>query len=103
MVVIAGRARLSEKGLALRLTYASTAWVSASMPVSAVSRGGIDRVSSASITVASGRNAGPVQSIFSSVALSVMTVNWVASDPLPAVVGTAITGSAGPRFTCGAL
>ena len=33
-------------GLALRLTYASTAWSSASTPVSAVSRGGIDIVSS---------------------------------------------------------
>lgn len=103
MVRIAFRARPSENGLALRLTYASTACVSASMPVSAVSREGIDRVSSKSTTAATGRNAGPVQSIFSSVALSVMTVNWVASEPLPAVVGTAITGIAGPRLVRGAL
>ena len=43
-----------------------------------------------------GRNDSPGQSIFSSVSLSVMTVNWVASEPLPAVVGTAMMGSAGP-------
>ncbi len=56
-----------------------------------------------STTAAIGRNAGPRHIIFSSVALSVMTVTWVASEPLPAVVGTAITGRAGPRLTCGAL
>lgn len=48
---------------------------------------------------ATGRNASPGQSIFSSVALSVITVNRVASNPVPAVVGTAMIGSAGPELS----
>ena len=34
----------------------------------------------------------PGHNIFSSVSLSVMTVNWVASEPLPAVVGNGDDG-----------
>ncbi len=42
MVFIAASAKASVKRFAFRLTYASIAWVSESVPVSAVSRGGID-------------------------------------------------------------
>ena len=45
IVRIAESAKASETGFALRLTYASTACVRASTPVSAVSRAGIDIVS----------------------------------------------------------
>ena len=44
--VIAASARASENGLARRDTYASSAWVRLSTPVSAVVRGGTLKVSS---------------------------------------------------------
>ena len=74
MVFIADNARPSEIGFAFALTYASIAWVNASTPVSAVSLGGIDIVSSESTIDAIGRNDNPGHSIFSSVATSVMMV-----------------------------
>ena len=43
-----------------------------------------------------------MHSIFSSVTSSVTMVKRVASDPVPAVVGTAITGRPGRSWTWGA-
>ena len=65
------------------------AWVSVSMPVSAVRRKGQLSVSSKSTMAACGITPLPAISIFSSVSVSVMTVNLVTSDPVPAVVGMA--------------
>jgi hypothetical protein len=45
---------------------------------------------------ATGQQARPAISIFSSVSVSVMTVKRVTSEPVPAVVGIATTG--GPAF-----
>jgi len=59
------------------------------MPVAAVILGGTVMVNCGSITARSGIRDGPFKSIFTCVARSVMIVNWVASDPVPAVVGTA--------------
>ncbi|MCY1314633.1 hypothetical protein D9M70_653070 [compost metagenome] len=74
------------------LTYASMAWVSASIPVSAVTLGGKLRVSSKSTSAATGMKPAPTQSIFSSLFSSVMMVKRVTSEPVPAVVGMAMIG-----------
>ena len=56
---------------------------------------GAPSASAASTTAAVGTNAAPAQSIFSPVSESVATAKRVASAPVPAVVGTAISGVLG--------
>ena len=91
----------SVNGFAFLLTYASMAWVSASTPVSAVSRGGIDTVSSKSIDRGDRQERqSRAQHLLVGVAVG-DHVNCVASEPLPAVVGTAMIGSAGPVYSAG--
>ena len=89
--------------MARLLTKASSAWVRLSIPVSAVMRAGSVKVSSWSTTAASGSAPRPAISIFSSLAVSVMTVKRVASLPVPAVVGTQITGTAPVFAAAGTL
>ena len=72
-----------------RLTYASTAWVSASMPVAAVIGPGMPFMSSASSAAASGTSFGSTTTAFTCFTGSVTTAATVTSDPVPAVVGTA--------------
>ncbi len=45
-----------------------------------------------SMTARSGISTFPLSSILISFLVSVMMVNWVASDPVPAVVGIAMMG-----------
>ncbi len=75
------------------MTSVSTAWLTASMPVSAVTRGGWVRVSSGSSSAM--RNAARLspQAILAWVSASEIRANDWASLPVPAVVGTAIIGS----------
>ena len=84
-------------GLCCRQEYASTAWHSASMPVAAVMRGGSVRVMRGSSTAASGSRLPEMNSIFSARASSRTTATAVASEPVPAVVGTAMNGTCAPR------
>ena len=91
---IADKASASEIGLARLETYASSAWVRLSTPVSAVIRGGTVQLSSWSTMAARGRAPRPAISIFSSRSVSVTMVKRVASLPVPAVVGMQITGRA---------
>ena len=92
ILLTADRARTSVKGCAALDVYASTAWVRASRPVEAVIVFGIVSVASGSTTAISGTSPSPLRSIFTSVAASVITVNFVASEPVPAVVGMAVMG-----------
>ena len=89
----ADRARVSLRGWAFFEVYASMAWVRASTPVAAVISGGAVMVNCGSMTAKSGISPGPFKSIFTCVAVSVIMVNWVASDPVPAVVGMAAMGA----------
>ncbi len=75
--------------------YASTAWVSASMPVAAVIGGGIPFIITGSSAAAIGTSFGSITTFFSCFAESVTTATTVTSDPVPAVVGTANNGSGG--------
>jgi hypothetical protein len=76
--------------------YASIAWDSASIPEWAVTLGGAPSVSSGSQIAWRGMSRGEATPIFISVAGSVMTETGVASEPVPAVVGSATSGSTGP-------
>ena len=76
------------------------AWHRASSPVAAVTAGGAVVVKLGSTTATSGMRAGPFNSIFTWVSSSVITVNMVASEPVPAVVGIATMGTKGPSMTC---
>ena len=69
---------------------------SASMPECAVTTGGAPTVSSGSQIAWRGIRCGLATPIFMSVAGSVMTATGVASEPVPAVVGSAISGTIGP-------
>ena len=68
---------------------ASTAWVRASMPLSAVTFGGQPTVSSGSTTANAGRRNGLRHDTFMCRSVSVKTAAADTSDPVPAVVGTA--------------
>src|ERR1700729_1337297 len=92
MVFIAVIARASAKAFLLRLTYAPIAWVTESIPVSAVNLAGMLIVNSKSTIAAFGTSGAPAMSIFSSVSESVITVKRDTSDPVPAVVGIATWG-----------
>src|SRR5919201_1132122 len=69
------------------------ACVSASTPTAAVSDGGIESVSAGSTIAAAQRQWQLANIIFTSRSVSVITITRVASLPVPAVVGTATTGS----------
>ena len=69
--------------------YASTACVSASSPVEAVSEGGRVRVVSGSRTAYRGMSGNELIGYLCLVLLSTMTAASVVSLPVPAVVGTA--------------
>ena len=76
--------------------YASIACESASIPECAVTTGGAPTVSSGSQIAWRGIMNGLATPIFISVFGSVMTDTGVASEPVPAVVGSAISGISGP-------
>ena len=57
--------------------------------------GGTDKVNRGSTTASCGMSTVPFSSIFTSFFVSLMMVNWVASDPVPAVVGMAVMGGVG--------
>ena len=69
------------------------AWVSASAPAIAVSDGGQVIVRSGSQMAAAGIRCGLEMPTLSVRLASEMTATGVTSDPVPAVVGTAITGT----------
>jgi len=71
------------------------AWVRASTPTAAVKCGGVPSVRQASITARSGIMSGWMMRCLtcSPPSVSVTTVALVASEPVPAVVGTAISGA----------
>ena len=92
-----GRPRTSSTdGSSRAAMYASTACESASMPECAVTTGGAPIDSSGSQIAWRGIRCGLATPIFISVAGSVMTETGVASEPVPAVVGSAISGTTGP-------
>ena len=75
--------------------YPSTAWVKASNPVALVTLFGEDTVNDASTIATSGISTVPFNNILIVVFVSVIMVNCVASDPVPAVVGIATIGGSG--------
>ena len=83
----------SEAGVASRQCKESTAWLSASMPVEAVSAGGIDIVRSGSTSAIRGQIRGSKRFIFFRLTVSVMIADGETSLPVPDVVGRAITGT----------
>ena len=85
--------------LASRDTYASMPCVSVSTPTAAVSPGGIESDSSKSTSATAGRRCASSIIIFTSRAVSVITVTFVTSLPVPAVVGIATSGTP----ACGTL
>lgn len=85
-----------ERGWAFLEVNDSMAWHSASMPVAAVTFAGAVSVNTGSTMASSGMSGVPAMSIFTSLAVSVMIVNCVASEPVPAVVGMATIGQTGP-------
>lgn len=83
--------------LYVQLMYASIAWVSASMPVVAVVRGGRPTVSSGSRMAYSGMSLRSMSAYLWCVSLSVMTAAIVVSLPVPDVVGMATIGGTSCR------
>ena len=79
------------------------AWVRASTPVEAVTRGGQVRVRSGSSMATSGMRWGSAMSNLTLVTGSVMMAKRVTSLPVPAVVLTTISGSLGLLDLVGAL
>ena len=73
--------------------------MSASRPVEAVTLFGDDIENAGSMIASDGIRQSPFRSIFMLVALSVITVNFVASEPVPAVVGIAAIGGIFPFIT----
>ena len=76
-------------GLAMVETKASTAWVRASMPVAAVSAGGMPTIRTGSSMAMPGVMRQSAMAIFTWREVSVMTANRVISEAVPAVVLTA--------------
>src|SRR3954469_14914072 len=76
--------------------YDSIACESASMPECAVTTGGAPTLSTGSQIATRGIRNGEATPIFISVVGSVITDTGVASEPVPAVVGSAISGRTGP-------
>ena len=88
-------AAASVRGLASVDTYASMAWVNASIPVEAVRAGGIPFISSGSLMAICGVTLQSTMAIFTLREVSVIIQNLVISDAVPAVVLTAIRGTMG--------
>ena len=78
-------------------TRASINWVRASMPVPAVIAGGMATVSSGSTIATHGIMNGLRRLTLTSWEAALRTALRVTSAPVPAVVGTAMKGTAGPR------
>jgi len=76
------------------------AWVSTSMPVSAVMRGGRPITSVESTMARSGSSSGVPSESFICRSVSVSTVAQVASEPVPEVVGIAISRAFWRRPYC---
>ena len=73
----------------------STAWVSASMPVAAVTGAGSPTISVGSSAAMRGTRRGSMMTTLSLASGSEITAATVTSEPVPAVVGTAysVTGA----------
>jgi hypothetical protein len=93
---MASRALASVSGWAPTETKASMAWVRASMPVAAVTAGGISSITLASSTAISGMMFGSIITSFTWRSLSIITALLVISAAVPAVVLMATSGT--PAF-----
>ena len=89
---VAAYSARAEWGLFRGLLRSSTAWTIASLPVAAVTRAGSPRVRLASSTAQSAINGRELTASFTPPS-QVITEIGVASDPVPAVVGTNASGS----------
>ena len=89
MYSMAFSAQASVMGVAAVDTYASTAWVRASMPVAAVRAGGMPIMRSGSSMATEGVQRQSTMAIFTLREVSVMMQKRVISEPVPAVVLTA--------------
>ena len=76
-------------------TYGSISWVSASSPVLAVNAGGKSSVSSGSTTARRASIPGLLRLTLTRCSGEAKTALRVTSEPVPAVVGTAMNGAAG--------
>src|SRR5690349_4968949 len=85
-------AQASVIGVAAVDTYASTAWVSASMPVAAVSAGGLPTMRTRSLMATFGVQRQSTIAIFTCVLVFVMMQKRVISLAVPAVVLMATNG-----------
>ncbi|MCY1504170.1 hypothetical protein D9M68_383270 [compost metagenome] len=85
-------AKVSETGLAFTFQIASSACDSASSPVDTVVPAGTESMSSGSTMAASGQVASRCSEYFFWLPASQMVAHGVTSLPVPAVVGTAISG-----------
>src|SRR6266702_4214253 len=88
-------ARASVIGVAMVETYASTAWVRASMPVAAVNDGGMPTIKSGSLMAMFGVQRQSTMAIFTWVSVLVMMQKRVISEAVPAVVLMARKGGIG--------
>src|SRR5574338_1074350 len=93
--LMAWMAQASVIGVARVETYASTAWVRASLPVAAVSAGGLPTISSGSLIATFGVQRQSTIAIFTCVLVFVMMQNRVISLAVPAVVLMARNGGMG--------
>src|ERR1035437_735593 len=93
------RASASVKGLACADTYDSSSWVSASMPLAAISSGGqLDNRSGSTIATRATSDSSRNDFLKPPAPRTLRTAFFVASLPVPAVVGTAMNGTGGPRY-----
>ena len=76
--------------------YASSACMSASMPVAAVTPGGHETVSAGSTIASAGRRCRCETPVFVPRRGKSTTATVVTSEPVPEVVGSATSGSTGP-------
>src|SRR6266567_1470259 len=88
-------AQASVIGVAMVETYASTAWVRASMPVAAVSAGGLPTIRTGSLMAMFGVQRQSTMAIFTWVSVLVMMQKRVISEAVPAVVLMARNGGIG--------
>jgi len=95
MISTASLAAESVSGVAMVDTYASTAWVRASIPVAAVRRGGMPTMRTGSLMATVGVQRQSTMAIFTWRDRSVMMQNRVISEPVPAVVLMATKGGKG--------
>src|SRR5919198_6763988 len=92
---MAWRAQASVIGVAMVETYASTAWVRASMPVAAVREGGMATMRTGSLMAMFGVQRQSTIAIFTWVSVLVMMQKRVISLAVPAVVLMARKGGIG--------